>query len=955
MATAGRGVGGGPTGWLVVVAGAVLGLSACGGGSNSPGGSPNPPPTVQPPPPVGPPPGSPTPPPGINIHLDLTGAGEAHDAGLTGAGLRVAVVDSGVMRNHPSLAGRVVENQVYVSGQRNNLNVDDVVGHGTWIAQVIGGQPFGQYGGGIAPGVEFVSARIIGDQRPTDDGSGQGNQVGVSDAQFFGFLNDQLRSAGALIMNNSWGGLYWNDQAVTQAFYDAYRPFIFNHGGLVVFATGNSSFDDPTNTAALPSKHPVAAPLERGWLAVAALDGDNPNQLAAYSNACGVAMNYCLVAPGRLVVTSHDDTAGSPTYLRLQGTSLAAPQVTGAAALVWEAFPWFNNDLVRQTLLGTATDMGEPGPDPVFGYGLLNVAKAVRGPGRFDWGDVVADFSGTYRWGNAIQGEGGLVKRGPGTLVLGALDAPDTISSYAGDTRVEAGRLVFDQSGLSESLLQVADGGRVDLRSARFGRSVEVDGWLDLVGGESLIQGDLALGGDGRLGVRLGATLTVEGDLRIADQARLHVLGTTTGYVSSDEERVVRVFGVIDGAFADLSVEQGVFFEGRIDYRDDGVWLEIDRIDVSAAGLRLGAAASGSAARLDGAFAELDRRLAGQDGATPELAAFLDGAGRFQRVWDPELAELSVASLSGEIHATQLLAILSAVDAGSGAVRDRLSVRLEATGPGTAGAWSSRVGGLQALARSGWSSASLSHDGVVVGSDLPLGAQGVAGFSLGQSSLDTGLDGLGGHSRAQVDEAALYAGWRQGAFYGQARVAQGRVNQMVQRRVLLGDSLAELGSRYRVGYRALDAEFGLMTRRGGTGLRPFIASQRVSLGHDGFSEQGAFGFGLVGDDLRRSHWQASAGLALSQDFTAGGARNRLTARAQRQHVLDADGGQQARFAGLEVFAPLEGMGLDETTTRVDLGLESWFGEGLRLRFGLERTLDAYRRDGRAELGLDVRF
>ena len=74
---------------------------------------------------------------------------------------------------------------------------------------------------------------------------------------------------------------------------------------------------------------------------------------------------------------------------------------------------------VRQVLLGTAQDVGAPGVDPVFGYGQLDVGKAVRGPGKFDWGDFVATVpSGRSTWENDITGNGGLVKAGDGALIL---------------------------------------------------------------------------------------------------------------------------------------------------------------------------------------------------------------------------------------------------------------------------------------------------------------------------------------------------------------------------------------------------------------------------------------------------------------------------------------------------------------------------------------------------------
>ena len=55
---------------------------------------------------------------------------------------------------------------------------------------------------------------------------------------------------------------------------------------------------------------------------------------------------------------------------------------------------------MRQTLLGTAKDLGAAGVDPVFGYGLLDVGKAVKGPAQFNWGDVTVSFTGSSTWGN---------------------------------------------------------------------------------------------------------------------------------------------------------------------------------------------------------------------------------------------------------------------------------------------------------------------------------------------------------------------------------------------------------------------------------------------------------------------------------------------------------------------------------------------------------------------------
>ncbi|HEU4991926.1 MAG TPA: S8 family serine peptidase, partial [Luteimonas sp.] len=395
----------------------VLGLAACGSGN---GGNVKPTPPPTPPPTSG---GGGSTQPGFADHLSLTDDVAARAAGYTGAGVTIGFVDTGVNRNHPALAGRVDANFVHVDAP-NDLTVDDKVGHGTTVAMLAAGKAFGQWPGGIAPDAHVVSSRIIADKPPADDGSGQGNQInsGEGYGAFFAAIDGELADAGAKIINNSWGGLYWTDPAVTREFADAYRDFVVTRGGLVVFANGNAGADsryrpNPSDNAALPSKD-GAADLEVGWLTVGALDTLHPTRLASYSQACGVAMDYCLVAPGDVVFTGATDTAGHPTYWVGSGTSFAAPLVSGAAAVVWSAFPYFDNDLVRQTLLGTAKDLGDPGVDAVFGHGLLDVAAAVKGPARFDWGDVTVSFTGTSTWSNAISGAGGLVKRGTGTLVL---------------------------------------------------------------------------------------------------------------------------------------------------------------------------------------------------------------------------------------------------------------------------------------------------------------------------------------------------------------------------------------------------------------------------------------------------------------------------------------------------------------------------------------------------------
>src|SRR5690242_16887027 len=104
----------------------ALGLGACGGGGGNvrptPAPAPAPPPTT----PTAPAPATDQPP--LDAQLALTHTYAAHTEGYTGAGVIIGIVDSGIMHDHPSLAGRVIDEQIYVDSQTNDTTVDDVVG-----------------------------------------------------------------------------------------------------------------------------------------------------------------------------------------------------------------------------------------------------------------------------------------------------------------------------------------------------------------------------------------------------------------------------------------------------------------------------------------------------------------------------------------------------------------------------------------------------------------------------------------------------------------------------------------------------------------------------------------------------------------------------------------------------------------------------------------------------------
>jgi autotransporter-associated beta strand protein len=902
------------------------------GGCGSSGGyvAPDPPSPAPPPPTSGG--GSNNAQPGFDDHLALTGADRALGAGYDGSGVTIGLLDTGINRNHPALAGRVLANFVNV-GAGNDLSVDDKVGHGTIVAQMAAGKAFGKWPGGIAQGATLVSSRIISDKPPVDDGSGEGNEIGAGQGYgaYFATLNGELADAGARIINNSWGGLYWLDPVLTTELADAYRDFVITRGGLIVFANGNAGADpalrpDPSDNAALPSKDGVAADLEVGWLTVAALDTLHPTGLASYSQACGVAMHYCLAAPGDVVFTAATDTAGSPTYWVGSGTSFAAPLVSGAAAVVWSAFPYFDNDLVRQTLLGTASDLGATGVDATFGYGLLNVEKAVGGPARFDWGDVAVDFAGTSMWTNQISGEGGLVKRGSGTLVLNSNPV------YTGDTRIEGGTLQLNQ-GMTGSDIFIGPSGTL---SGLGGISGDVRNDGHFVASSQTrtglrVEGNYQQAPTGWLDAYIGYGLAVDGTATLHG-GTLNVLGVHSNYTAGARETMLRAAGGLTGSFDRLTAATGVFLQGTLAYDANNVFLDIARLDVTAAAQAMGlsAASQSGAGLVQGAFSALDA------GARATAApAFLQGAGSLQHTANTALAERSLSSVSGELHAADAALAMLAVD-GS---RRQLEARLDA--PRAAGAWAASLDGNRSI-------------GNAVGADMRgwmLGQEfrdGPATWGMAVARSEGNLWNADRRDRGRdVQTEGLLYGFREGGdgTYLLGRAALGRIQRDLQREVLLGDDDYGVDSRYADSYLSAGLQAGRHLRALGGALTPYVGAQALQLQRGAFREDGAAGFGLDARASRASVVQALTGVRYLHEWRIGAAHMDLHGHMEWQRTLAQHGAIAASFTGVDARAPLM---LDMFGR--DAGV---LGAGFGAQWGASRLafdLDARRGQSRTDLG-----
>ena len=257
----------------------------------------------------------------------------------TGQDVIVAVVDSG-SGPHPDLAENLLPGRSIIGTVESQDGKDiDASGHGTHVAGIIAAVANNGIGGsGVAPNAKILPIQVL-------DQAGQGDARDVAAGVRFAADN------GARVINLSLGGAT-ESSSLTQAI-----TYANDKGVLVVAAAGNGG-------AADKPKWPASLDLT---LAVTAVDQANN---ATSFDQRGDYID--LSAPGANIVST-----AKGDYVTLSGTSMAAGFVAGAAALLFAAEPRVTNAQVRDILLRTATDIGEPGRDVTFGAGLINMVAAL--------------------------------------------------------------------------------------------------------------------------------------------------------------------------------------------------------------------------------------------------------------------------------------------------------------------------------------------------------------------------------------------------------------------------------------------------------------------------------------------------------------------------------------------------------------------------------------------------
>ncbi|MFI0236222.1 S8 family serine peptidase [Streptomyces sp. NPDC016845] len=283
------------------------------------------------------------------------GTPKAWEAGLTGKGVKVAVLDTGYDAAHPDLATRVTESKSFIEGEE----VADRHGHGTHVASTVGGSGAASDGGkekGVAPDATLAVGKVL-----SNAGSG-------TESQIIAGMEWAAKDIGAKVVSMSLGSDEASDG--TDPMSAAVNTLSAETGALFVIAAGNTGAPSSIGS-------PGAADSA---LTVGAVDSADQ---AAYFTSQGPrlgdnALKPDVSAPGVGILAARSSLAaeGEGPYTEMSGTSMATPHVAGVAALLAQEHPDWTGAQLKDALMSSSKELDDASAY-ALGAGRVSVPDAI--------------------------------------------------------------------------------------------------------------------------------------------------------------------------------------------------------------------------------------------------------------------------------------------------------------------------------------------------------------------------------------------------------------------------------------------------------------------------------------------------------------------------------------------------------------------------------------------------
>ena len=729
------------------------------------------------------------------------------------------------------------------------------------------------------------------------------------------------------------------DASVLDARIDELNNFYkmaVRNGSLFIWAAGNTThngsktYNAPTIQAGMPA---YISELHKGWIAAIGVKPDG-TEYSPYLARAGAAMWWSISANGNC------ELEGCSAY----GSSFAAPRVTAAAVKVKEKFPWMTGHELKQTLLTTAKDIGQPGVDTVFGWGLLDETKALKGPAQFSSellvGKSAADagLRGMFNanipdnitsiFENDIAGNGGLEKSGNGKLILTGNN------TYDGATEIRGGTLeIYGENASNIDIEQ--NGTLVTYPTTMIGKKnhdgtfapVSVQnsgGTFENRGSGAVITGDYNAGNGAVTKAEIGTKLTVKGTVNLSGNTALRqTMGNRYITAKGMTSTVIEAEGGVNGNFSKVETPEMIASSVKADDRKIDVTVSRKNVEEYISELpEADAMRKDVAENLEASFKKLDEEVEKGNGAVKKFA--MDAA-QLQTMSLPTRAAI-LDSLSGQIYASaQALTFQH-----SQTVNKDLSNRLVMLGTlenvgDNAGLWVTGIGANGKLKQEGFGEGKTRVTGGQVGVDRKFGENLILGAALSYSTSKVNFDRHGGKSNADNFGISLYGrlGNKELPYYVQGRLGAGFVDSKVERDIILGTSNV---SRAKINHNDTVysgyVETGYDVKKGNFTLTPYVGLTHDTVSRGGFTEENSQ-FGLTADKKTYSQTAGLVGLRVGQGVNwSNGSKSTFQGYVTHQlGFKEQDLSFEAAYTGLSnAKFTVKGIGLSKNQTWIGAGV-----------------------------------
>ena len=635
------------------------------------------------------------------------------------------------------------------------------------------------------------------------------------------------------------------------------------------------------------------------------------NELERF-NGAGVAKNWTVTAVSEITIqTKFKDKKG---IYNINGSSFAAPIVTGTAALIKEKYPFMTGDLLRQTILSTATDIGIPGVDEDYGWGLLNIDKALKGPALFDKRLALGDKvyinldGGSYEFDNDISGDAGLILDGSGALALNGK------STYTGETIVGSNVYLKTRKLTSPSTLSINRNAIVEVSDSNI-NNIQNEG-IFINNGNS-VANTVAMSTDSQMYSDINANLKVQ-------NAKINGTVTITNnngeYLTKNGKTVDIITGNVTGN-ADVKTSSELL-DAKSEVSSVGVQATVSRKDVIEYARNKNSTEQqvNTAEQIETTLTHLDSLA--ENGIAPKET--LSNAAQLQ-----SLTSTTLDTMSGQIYASAQALTFEQSEVVNRDLSNRMSdLARSLENDNKFGFWTSGIFSKGKIEKDGFAKGKTNVKGGQVGFDMKLNENAIIGISADYSKGEVKFDRYNGKSKADSTGISVYGRQNIGNLYIAGRLGFGYADTDVERDIIVNSNIFEHSKvnhkdKSISGY--FESGYDIKNKNGDFVFTPYVALGTDNVTRGKFSEENT-NFGMKADKKSYNLPYATVGGRIAKTF----GKINVTGYAEYTHGLNK---KDLEFAASYNFSPeakftVKGINYSRNKINAGIGVNVEVKEGI---------------------------